>query len=93
MSENIQNLPKKLGIPKFKRPYQDLLDSETKTYCQSITSKLQNFKNKVNFYFHQRNNLNLEMRSSLKHLSQIVHANKVVICKADKDGFEITLFF
>ena len=63
MSQNIQNLPKKLGIPKFTRPDQDLLDSETKTYCQSITSKLQNFKNKVNFHFHQRNNLNLEMRS------------------------------
>ena len=83
---NITPLPTKLGIPKFNRPDQDLLDSETKTYCQSITSKLQNFKNKVNFHFHQRNNLNLEMRTSLKHLSQLVHTNKIVICKADKDG-------
>ena len=69
MSENIQNLPKKLDIPKFNRPDQDLLDSEIKTYCQSIRSKLQNFKNKVNLHFRQRNNLNLEMRTSLKHLS------------------------
>ena len=86
MSENIQNLPNKLCIPKFSRPDQDLLDSETKTYCQSITSKLQIFKNKVNFHFHQRNNLKLEVRISLKHLSQLVKTNKIVICKADKDG-------
>ena len=26
------------------------------------------------------------MRSSLKHLSQLVQTNKIVICKADKDG-------
>ena len=26
------------------------------------------------------------MRTSLKHLSQLVHTNKIVICKADKDG-------
>ena len=86
MFENTQNLLKKLGIPKFNRPDQDLLDSETKTYCQSITPKLQNFKNKVNFHFHQRNNLNLEMHTSLKHSSQLVDTNKIVICKADKDG-------
>ena len=26
------------------------------------------------------------MRTNLKYLSQLVHTNKIVICKADKDG-------
>ena len=86
MSENIQNLLTKLSIPKFNKPDQDLLESETKTYCQSITSKLQNLKNIVNFHFYHRNKLNLEMCTSFKHLSHLVQNNKIVICKADQVG-------
>ena len=33
------------------------------------------------------------MRSSLKHLSQLVHTNRIVICKADKDGKIIVVDF
>ena len=33
MSENVQNLPNKLCIPKFNRPDQGLQYCETKTYC------------------------------------------------------------
>ena len=79
-------LPKKLKIPANNRPNQDLVDEQTKLYCQMAQSKLRNLEPTVNKIHKQHHNLDKILKESLKELTDYVKNKQIVICRSDKDG-------
>ena len=50
------------------------------------TNKLRNMKEIVDANYYRRNNIDPNLRNSLKKLKTNVSNNNIVICKSDKDG-------
>ena len=77
---------KKLNIPKSSRPKPEILDDQTKAYCDAITTKLKNLKPKVIQNFRYSNNLTTDMQKILNKIKELVISKQIVICRADKGG-------
>lgn len=79
-------IPKKLKIPKFSRPDTQVLNTEVNTYVEMVTNKLRNIKSKVDNNYKTKNNINYNLRNSLKKIIGLVKQKKIVVCRSDKDG-------
>ena len=85
-SDNFVRFPEKLKITKFNRPEPDLVEEKIQVYCEMTRSKVRNLKEKVNYNYYRRCNLDYKLKIALQELKGWVKNNKIVICKADKDG-------
>ena len=79
-------MPPKLKIPKFNRPDKDLLSQQVNAYCESVSAKLRSVKPMVKEMFYSKNNLNKNEQLALNDLHMLVCDEKIVVCRADKDG-------
>ena len=79
-------MPPKLKIPKFNRPDKDLLSQQVNAYCESVSAKLRLVKPMVKEMFYSKNNLNENEQLALNDLRMLVRDEKIVVCRADKDG-------
>ena len=84
---------KKLKIPKFSRPQNHKLSTETNTYIEMITNKLRNIKPILQKNYKEKNNLTGDQKRSLNNLKELVNKKKMVICRSDKDGKVVILNF
>ena len=79
-------MPPKLKIPKFNRPDKDLLSQQVNAYCESVSVKLRSLEPMVKEMFYSKNNLNENEQLALNGLRMFVRDEKIVVCRADKDG-------
>ena len=79
-------MPPKLKIPKFNRPDKDLLSQQVNAHCESVSAKLGSVKPMVKEMFNSKNNLNKNEQLALNNLHMLVRDEKIVVCRADKDG-------
>ena len=86
--ENIfeNEMPPKHKISKFNRPDKDLLSQQVNAYCESVSAKLRSVKPMVKEMFYSKNNLNKNEQLALNDLHMLVRDEKIVVCRADKDG-------
>ena len=66
--KNVQIL-EKLKIPKLSLSQQTEISKEIKNYTHLVYRKMEDLKNKVNYNYKFRNNLNIKMKIAFKELS------------------------
>ena len=81
-----EKIPAKLRFIKHNRPANEKINEETNAYTELCTAQLRNLKPKLMEQFQRRNNLNKELRTSLKKLAEISREGKYIFCRSDKDG-------
>ena len=89
--EEHTQIPEKLKIPKLSLPPQTEISKDMKNYTNLVYRKMEDLKDKVNYNYKFRNNLNKKMKIALKELKMLLKQNKIVISKSDKDGKVIIL--
>ena len=63
-----------------------MLSQQVNAYCESVSAKLRSVKPMVKKMFYSKNNLNENEQLALNDLRMLVRDEKIVVCRADKDG-------